>query len=47
MAKKPEIVNTFLSDLRSRLAASSQREIEKLKQLKKADLESRGESFNS
>jgi metallopeptidase MepB len=46
MAKKPETVDTFLGDLRSRLTADGQREIEMLKQLKKADLESRGESFD-
>jgi metallopeptidase MepB len=46
MAKKPETVDNFLCDLRSKLTTSGQREIEKLKQLKKADLESQGESFN-
>jgi len=46
MAKKPEAVDTFLDDLRSRLAAGGQREIEKLKQLKKVDLDSQGESFD-
>jgi len=34
IAKKPETVDTFLGDLRSRLTAGSQREIEELKQLK-------------
>lgn len=46
MAKNPETVNTFLRDLRSRLTASAGREIEKLKQLKKADITSRREPFD-
>ncbi|MCJ1399900.1 hypothetical protein MMC11_003103 [Xylographa trunciseda] len=46
MAKKPETVNIFLNDLRSRLSAGGQRELENLKQLKKADLDSRGEVFD-
>ena len=46
MAKKPETVDSFLQDLRSRLIDSGQKEIDQLKQIKKADLESRGESFD-
>jgi metallopeptidase MepB len=46
MAKTPETVNTFLGDLRSRLAAGGAKELEKLKELKKADVESRGEKFD-
>lgn len=46
MAKCPETVNSFLGDLRARLRDNGKREVEKLKQLKKADLESRRESFD-
>ncbi|THC87473.1 hypothetical protein EYZ11_013081 [Aspergillus tanneri] len=46
MAKCPETVNSFLSDLQARLRENGKREVEKLKQLKEADLESRGESFD-
>ncbi|MCJ1383232.1 hypothetical protein MMC17_006870 [Xylographa soralifera] len=46
MAKKPETVNAFLNDLRSRLSAGGRRELETLKQLKKADLDSREEAFD-
>ncbi|KAL1987257.1 hypothetical protein VTN96DRAFT_4285 [Rasamsonia emersonii] len=46
MAKTPETVDKFLGDLRSRLTAGGQKELEKLKQLKKEDLESRGETFD-
>ena len=46
MAKKPEAVNIFLNDLRSRLSAGGQRELETLKQLKKTDLDSRDEHFD-
>ncbi|OHF02031.1 peptidase family M3 [Colletotrichum orchidophilum] len=46
MAKTPEIVNAFLDDLRLRLAAGGQQETEALRQLKKRDVESRGESFD-
>jgi metallopeptidase MepB len=46
MAKKPETVDIFLGDLRSRLTAGGQRELEKLKQLKSADLDSLGEPFD-
>ncbi|RFU26765.1 hypothetical protein B7463_g9574, partial [Scytalidium lignicola] len=47
MAKTPETVNTFLDDLRSRLTAGSVREVEKLKQLKEADLAFRGELYDN
>ncbi|CRG86921.1 metallopeptidase MepB [Talaromyces islandicus] len=46
MAKTTETVDSFLGDLRSRLAAGGLKEIEKLKELKKADVESRGETFD-
>ncbi len=46
MAKTPETVNTFLSDLRSRLTTGGVGEVEKLKQLKEADLAARGELFD-
>ncbi|KAK1989983.1 zincin, partial [Colletotrichum falcatum] len=46
MAKTPETVNAFLDDLRSRLAAAGQRETMALQQLKRRDVESRGESFD-
>ncbi|KAL1969834.1 hypothetical protein VTN77DRAFT_7343 [Rasamsonia byssochlamydoides] len=46
MAKTPQTVDSFLGDLRSRLTAGGQKELEKLKQLKKEDLESRGETFD-
>ncbi|PGH35895.1 metallopeptidase MepB [[Emmonsia] crescens] len=41
MAKTPKTVNDFLGDLRSRLKAGGQRELEALKALKKTDLASR------
>lgn len=44
MAKTPKTVDDFLGDLRSRLADGGLEEIQKLKALKKADLESRGKS---
>jgi len=46
MAKTPETVDNFLGDLRSRLTAGGLKEIEALKELKKQDLESRGEKFD-
>lgn len=46
MAKTTDTVDNFLGDLRSRLAAGGLKEIEKLKGLKKADVESRGEVFD-
>ncbi|KAI1775099.1 Metalloprotease [Hypoxylon cercidicola] len=42
MAKEPATVNTFLSDLRSRLKAGGKKEIDHLLELKKKDEESRG-----
>jgi metallopeptidase MepB len=47
MVKSPQAVDTFLRDLRSRLSARGLKEIETLKELKKADLESRGEQFDN
>ncbi|KAL2012533.1 hypothetical protein VTN00DRAFT_58, partial [Thermoascus crustaceus] len=46
MAKTPQTVDNFLGDLRSRLTAGGLKEIEALKELKKQDLESRGEKFD-
>ncbi|KAE8418871.1 hypothetical protein BDV36DRAFT_282629 [Aspergillus pseudocaelatus] len=46
MAKFPETVNSFLGDLQSQLGENCGREVEKLKQLKKADFEFRGETFD-
>ncbi|UDD62076.1 hypothetical protein AFCA_009405 [Aspergillus flavus] len=46
MAKCPETVTSFLGDLHARLIDNGKREVEKLKQLKKADLESQGETFD-
>jgi metallopeptidase MepB len=46
MAKTPKTVDTFLGDLRSRLTTGGAREVEKLKQLKEADLAFRGELFD-
>lgn len=46
MAKTPETVDKFLGDLRSRLKDGGLKEIEHLKQLKKSDVEARGESFD-
>lgn len=46
MAKTPETVDNFLGDLRSRLAAGGKKETKSLLELKKADLESRGEQFD-
>ena len=46
MAKTPENVNLFLNDLRSKLAVGGKKELDHLKQLKKADLESRGEYYD-
>ncbi|PIG85246.1 thimet oligopeptidase [Aspergillus arachidicola] len=47
MAKCPETVNSFLNNLQAQLRANGEKEVQKLKQLKKADLESRGVSFDS
>ncbi|TKW55965.1 Saccharolysin [Colletotrichum tanaceti] len=46
MAKTPATVNTFLDHLRLRLAGGGQQETETLRQLKKRDVESRGELFD-
>jgi metallopeptidase MepB len=46
MAKTPENVNSFLADLRSRMTAGGEKELEELKQAKKKDLEDRGEEFD-
>ena len=46
MAEKPEIVNIFLADLRSRLIAGGRKDLEALKVLKKSEMESRGETFD-
>ena len=46
MAKKPETVNTFLADLKSRLMAGGREDLEALKALKKSEMESRGETFD-
>ena len=46
MAKTPQTVNSFLGDLRSRLAAGGQKEIQDLLTLKRADIEARGEPFD-
>ncbi|KAG4438531.1 hypothetical protein IFR05_006005 [Cadophora sp. M221] len=47
MAKTPETVVAFLEDLRSRLVGSGKEELDTLKELKRKDLEARGESFDS
>ncbi|KAK6341784.1 hypothetical protein TWF730_001276 [Orbilia blumenaviensis] len=46
MAKSPEKVNSFLGDLRSKLTEGGRSEVQKLKQLKKKDVESRGIPFD-
>lgn len=46
MAKTPEIVNNFLADLRRRLVDGGKKEQEHLLELKKTDLEARGEPFD-
>ncbi|KIW17173.1 hypothetical protein PV08_04364 [Exophiala spinifera] len=46
MAKTPKTVDDFLGDLRQRLSQGGLDEIETLKKMKKADLESRGEQFD-
>lgn len=43
MAKTPKTVDDFLGDLRTRLTPGGRRELEKLKDLKRKDLKSRGE----
>lgn len=46
MAKSPDWVNKFLGDLRTRLTDGGKKELEVLLNLKKTDLESRGEPFD-
>ena len=46
MAKSPESVNEFLGDLRTRLSLIAQNELEVLKNLKKSDLESKGQKYD-
>ncbi|KAJ5935698.1 saccharolysin [Penicillium verhagenii] len=46
MAKNPETVEVFLDDLWSKLTSSGHRELAEQAQLKRADLESRGEEFH-
>jgi metallopeptidase MepB len=46
MAKDPETVNKFLEDLESRLSEGGKKEVRALKEIKKKDLESRGEVFD-
>jgi metallopeptidase MepB len=46
MAKTPKTVDDFLGDLRQRLSQGGLDEIETLRAMKKADLESRGEEFD-
>lgn len=46
MAKRPDVVNSFLDALRLRLTTGGREDNRKLKQLKKADVESRGEEFD-
>ncbi|EGX49150.1 hypothetical protein TWF173_002958 [Orbilia oligospora] len=46
MAKSPEKVNSFLGDLRSKLTEGGRAEVQKLKLLKKMDVEARGLSFD-
>ncbi|KAF3920209.1 Saccharolysin [Arthrobotrys entomopaga] len=46
MAKNPKIVNDFLADLRVKLQRGGEEEMKRLKQLKREDMESRGEVFD-
>lgn len=46
MAKTPRWVDNFLDDLKRRLSPGGAREMEKLKALKRSDIESRGEPFD-
>ena len=46
MAKSPESVDEFLGDLRTRLTPVAEKELEVLKQLKKSDLESKGQKWD-
>jgi metallopeptidase MepB len=43
MAKNPKTVNDFLDDLRDRLADEGEKELNRQKEMKKADLQARGE----
>jgi metallopeptidase MepB len=46
VAKTPETVDAFLADLREKIVVAGAKELEVLRQLKEADLESHGESFD-
>ena len=46
MAKTPETVDDFLGDLRTRLTSVAQKELKVLKELKKSDLESKGQKYD-
>ncbi|PQE24948.1 metallopeptidase protein [Rutstroemia sp. NJR-2017a WRK4] len=46
MIKSPGTVNAFLSELRLNLRVKGLQEVEKLKELKKIEMESRGQSFD-
>lgn len=46
MAKDTEAINDFLSDLAVRLKPGAEKDIEELKEIKKADMRSRGEVFD-
>jgi metallopeptidase MepB len=46
MAKTPEIVNEFLRDLQLRLEESGRLDVSRLRELKKTDVQSRGQSFD-
>lgn len=46
MAKTPERVNAFLSDLQARLAVAGRIQIEQLKEMKRQEVESKGGSFD-
>lgn len=45
MARSPGTVNTFLLELKDRLAPKAKAQLERLKGMKKVDVESRGEDF--
>lgn len=46
MAKTPDVVNNFQAELVAKLSEAAEAEVEKLKAMKKRDVESRGESFD-
>ena len=46
MAKTPKTVDEFLGDLRTRLRPIAEKELEVLKELKKSDLESKGQEYD-